>query len=130
MGFATLPNQVHRKSVKKGFDFTLMVAGETAHGWRWLGHIVGGWRGPALLTSLKSDSSLRRNGPSLTTRSPLEPAPSVASPPTGQLVCMVKAGPARDPGKERGRRVEELGDHIYVRIETSYSKSPPTAGKM
>lgn len=30
VGFATLPNQVHRKSVKKGFDFTLMVAGETA----------------------------------------------------------------------------------------------------
>lgn len=28
MGFATLPNQVHRKSVKKGFDFTLMVAGQ------------------------------------------------------------------------------------------------------
>lgn len=28
VGFATLPNQVHRKSVKKGFDFTLMVAGE------------------------------------------------------------------------------------------------------
>lgn len=27
VGFATLPNQVHRKSVKKGFDFTLMVAG-------------------------------------------------------------------------------------------------------
>lgn len=30
MGFATLPNQVHRKSVKKGFDFTLMVAGKTS----------------------------------------------------------------------------------------------------
>lgn len=29
VGFATLPNQVHRKSVKKGFDFTLMVAGTT-----------------------------------------------------------------------------------------------------
>lgn len=28
VGFATLPNQVHRKSVKKGFDFTLMVAGD------------------------------------------------------------------------------------------------------
>uniref|UniRef100_A0A3B3YVG7 Septin-type G domain-containing protein n=1 Tax=Poecilia mexicana TaxID=48701 RepID=A0A3B3YVG7_9TELE len=28
VGFATLPNQLHRKSVKKGFDFTLMVAGE------------------------------------------------------------------------------------------------------
>lgn len=28
MGFATLPNQVHRKTVKKGFTFTLMVAGE------------------------------------------------------------------------------------------------------
>lgn len=28
VGFATLPNQVHRKSVKKGFDFTLMVAGK------------------------------------------------------------------------------------------------------
>lgn len=51
VGFATLPNQVHRKSVKKGFDFTLMVAGETARGWRWPGHTVGAWRGPALLTS-------------------------------------------------------------------------------
>lgn len=30
VGFATLPNQVHRKSVKKGFDFTLMVAGTIA----------------------------------------------------------------------------------------------------
>ncbi|ETE73710.1 Septin-4, partial [Ophiophagus hannah] len=30
VGFATLPNQVHRKSVKKGFDFTLMVAGINA----------------------------------------------------------------------------------------------------
>jgi len=28
VGFANLPNQVHRKSVKKGFEFTLMVAGE------------------------------------------------------------------------------------------------------
>ena len=27
MGFANLPNQVHRKSVKKGFEFTLMVVG-------------------------------------------------------------------------------------------------------
>ncbi|KAL7977553.1 hypothetical protein Chor_009502 [Crotalus horridus] len=27
VGFATLPTQVHRKTVKKGFDFTLMVAG-------------------------------------------------------------------------------------------------------
>lgn len=32
MGFATLPNQVHRKSVKKGFDFTLMVAGRKGQG--------------------------------------------------------------------------------------------------
>uniref|UniRef100_A0A674D6E5 Septin n=1 Tax=Salmo trutta TaxID=8032 RepID=A0A674D6E5_SALTR len=32
VGFATLPNQVHRKSVKKGFDFTLMVAGESGMG--------------------------------------------------------------------------------------------------
>ena len=32
MGFATLPNQVHRKSVKKGFDFTLMVAGRAGAG--------------------------------------------------------------------------------------------------
>lgn len=28
VGFANLPNQVHRKSVKKGFEFTLMVVGE------------------------------------------------------------------------------------------------------
>ncbi|KAM6907216.1 septin-5-like [Xenentodon cancila] len=32
VGFATLPNQVHRKTVKKGFTFTLIVAGETGLG--------------------------------------------------------------------------------------------------
>jgi len=32
VGFANLPNQVHRKSVKKGFEFTLMVAGESGLG--------------------------------------------------------------------------------------------------
>lgn len=32
MGFANLPNQVHRKSVKKGFEFTLMVVGESGLG--------------------------------------------------------------------------------------------------
>ncbi|XP_069507745.1 septin-4-like isoform X2 [Ambystoma mexicanum] len=32
VGFCTLPNQVHRKSVKKGFDFTLLVAGESGLG--------------------------------------------------------------------------------------------------
>ena len=32
MGFANLPNQVYRKSVKKGFEFTLMVVGETGLG--------------------------------------------------------------------------------------------------
>jgi len=32
IGFATLPDQVHRKSVKKGFDFTLMVVGESGLG--------------------------------------------------------------------------------------------------
>lgn len=44
VGFATLPNQVHRKSVKKGFDFTLMVAGEWA---RLPGGVTGatGWPG-------------------------------------------------------------------------------------
>lgn len=94
VGFATLPNQVHRKSVKKGFDFTLMVAGESAHGWRLLGHTVGERSGPALTSlryslsswilpshcsgpclrpcfapqpMLSSDSFPRRNGPLLTT---------------------------------------------------------------
>lgn len=28
VGFSDLPNQIHRKTVKKGFEFTLMVAGE------------------------------------------------------------------------------------------------------
>ena len=28
VGFANLPNQVFRKAVKKGFDFTLMVVGK------------------------------------------------------------------------------------------------------
>ena len=28
VGFANLPNQVHRKSVKKGFNFTVMVVGK------------------------------------------------------------------------------------------------------
>lgn len=27
VGFANLPNQVHRKSVRKGFTFTCMVVG-------------------------------------------------------------------------------------------------------
>ena len=27
VGFANLPNQVHRKSVRKGFQFTVMVVG-------------------------------------------------------------------------------------------------------
>jgi len=30
VGFANLPNQVHRKSVKKGFEFTLMVVGKSS----------------------------------------------------------------------------------------------------
>jgi len=29
VGFANLPNQVYRKAVKKGFNFTLMVVGKT-----------------------------------------------------------------------------------------------------
>lgn len=32
VGFHTLPNQVHRKSIKKGFQFTLMVVGESGLG--------------------------------------------------------------------------------------------------
>eukprot|EP00095_Tigriopus_kingsejongensis_P006232 maker-scaffold301_size216225-snap-gene-1.17 protein:Tk06232 transcript:maker-scaffold301_size216225-snap-gene-1.17-mRNA-1 annotation:"septin-7 isoform x3" len=32
VGFANLPNQVYRKAVKKGFEFTLMVAGESGLG--------------------------------------------------------------------------------------------------
>lgn len=30
VGFANLPNQVHRKSVRKGFQFTAMVVGASA----------------------------------------------------------------------------------------------------
>lgn len=32
VGFANLPNQVYRKSVKRGFEFTLMVVGESGMG--------------------------------------------------------------------------------------------------
>lgn len=32
VGFANLPNQVHRKSIKKGFSFTMMVVGESGLG--------------------------------------------------------------------------------------------------
>jgi septin 7 len=32
VGFSQLPNQYHRKSVKKGFEFTLMVVGESGLG--------------------------------------------------------------------------------------------------
>lgn len=32
IGFATLPDQVHRKAVKRGFEFCLMVVGETGLG--------------------------------------------------------------------------------------------------
>ena len=31
VGFATLPSQVNRKTVKKGFTFTLMVTGQSNH---------------------------------------------------------------------------------------------------
>lgn len=31
VGFANLPNQVYRKSVKRGFEFTLMVVGEAGY---------------------------------------------------------------------------------------------------
>ncbi len=31
VGFASLPNQVYRKSVKRGFEFTLMVVGKETH---------------------------------------------------------------------------------------------------
>ena len=32
VGFSNLPNQVYRKAMKKGFDFTLMVVGESGLG--------------------------------------------------------------------------------------------------
>ena len=32
VGFASLPEQVHRKAVKRGFDFTLMAVGESGLG--------------------------------------------------------------------------------------------------
>lgn len=32
IGFANLPNQLHRKNVKKGFEFTIMVVGESGLG--------------------------------------------------------------------------------------------------
>ena len=32
IGIANLPNQVHRKSVRKGFNFTAMVVGESGLG--------------------------------------------------------------------------------------------------
>lgn len=32
IGFASLPQQIHRKSVKRGFEFTLMVVGESGLG--------------------------------------------------------------------------------------------------
>lgn len=34
VGFANLPNQVFRKSVKKGFEFTIMVVGEYSYNWK------------------------------------------------------------------------------------------------
>lgn len=35
VGFANLPNQVHRKSVRKGFQFTVMVVGTTHSPFCW-----------------------------------------------------------------------------------------------
>jgi hypothetical protein len=32
VGFANLPNQVHRKAAKRGFEFTLMVVGKWPKG--------------------------------------------------------------------------------------------------
>ena len=32
IGFSNLPNQLHRKSIKKGFSFVMMVVGESGLG--------------------------------------------------------------------------------------------------
>lgn len=32
MGFSSLPEQVHRKSIKKGFEFTILVVGDSGLG--------------------------------------------------------------------------------------------------
>ena len=51
VGFANLPNQVYRKAVKKGFEFSLMVVGKSRSlcdlayldglGWYWM--LLQGW---------------------------------------------------------------------------------------
>ena len=64
VGFATLPNQVHRKSVKKGFDFTLMVAG------------TGGLSLPrGMLTPLWIPKAMEWGGGTGCPPSPLSPCP-------------------------------------------------------
>ncbi len=53
VGFANLPNQVHRKSVKKGFEFTLMVLGESGLG-EWLSQTFAIFFGPQMMSNFLS----------------------------------------------------------------------------
>jgi septin-2A len=36
VGFSDLPNQIHRKTIKKGFEFTIMVVGKWSLGFFYL----------------------------------------------------------------------------------------------
>lgn len=66
IGFATLPDQVHRKSVKKGFDFTLMVVGESGLGKStlinslFLGDLYKGRRVPDVSDRLQKTTNIER----------------------------------------------------------------------
>ena len=74
VGFANLPNQWHRKSVRKGFNFNVMVVGKLSHTLRWFIYIeltlVGeSGLGKSTLVNTLFNTSLyppkERKGPSL-----------------------------------------------------------------
>ena len=69
MGFASLPEQVHRKAIRRGFDFTLMVVGK-------------------LMFPFSLSVSLH---PSLSPSLPLSLSPSLPPSLTSKVICKSKA---------------------------------------
>lgn len=59
VGFASLPNQVYRKSVKRGFEFTLMVVGKRTVAFRmWI--IISGLVRRHFITVIKRVQAMGR----------------------------------------------------------------------
>jgi hypothetical protein len=88
VGFANLPNQVHRKSVRKGFQFTVMVVGTARSSFCWpflsmlsYSQVNLAWESQPWSTPSSTPSSILPRSLPLRTLNDPRPSPSRASAP-------------------------------------------------